>query len=121
MSAAGLEQIADVVRDVTGITLAEMRVNDRSRRVSRIRHMTIWLVRKCCPLVTWGEIGDWIHREHSTCEHSVRVVEQQGLLTWPELGVALVRLQKPSLEGLMQAQEGLAQALRSYDVEEEQR
>lgn len=57
----------------------------RDREMSQKRHLAAWLLRRRYRL-SYPAIGRTMHRDHSTCMHSVRTVEEApGLLAWGQM------------------------------------
>jgi chromosomal replication initiator protein len=66
-------RLKEFVADEFGVPVAELSGFDKSRSVSRPRHVAMWLCRELLGL-TLGEIGRLFHRDHSTVRHALDVV-----------------------------------------------
>lgn len=78
------KKIATVALEL-GTTPEQLWGVGRDREMSQKRHLAAWLLRRRYRL-SYPAIGRTMHRDHSTCMHSVRTVEEEPeLLAWGQM------------------------------------
>lgn len=71
-----IDIVLEVLDQFPGVTVAELRGQNRTRRVVRPRQMAMYQLHKQRPDLSFPEIGRWFGgRDHTTALHSVRKTE----------------------------------------------
>lgn len=73
-----IKAVLAAVAEVTGVSEGEMLGYARTRRISRIRHVAIWMATRHCPHLSCAEIGRRVGgRDHTTILNAVNRIESE--------------------------------------------